>query len=89
MELQPRFFDGRENPTQYIMDFAEAFFKRGGFQINLNIIDLEALRDAIDHPEKPEYQNLIIKVTGYTTRFICLAKPFQVEFCGRNNYGEM
>ena len=89
VELQPRFFDGRENPTQYIMDFAEAFFKRGGFQINLNIIDLEALRDAIDHPEKPEYQNLIIKVTGYTSRFICLAKPFQKEFCARNNYSGM
>lgn len=86
VELQPRFFDGKENLADYVKLFTEAFFEKRGFQVNLNIIDLEKLKDAIDHPENPEYQNIIIKVTGYTTRFICLAKPFQVEFCGRTNY---
>lgn len=89
VELQPRFFDGQENISGYIQNFAETFFENGGFQVNLNIIDLEKLKDAIDHPENPEYQNIIIKVTGYTTRFICLAKPFQEEFCGRTNYNAM
>ena len=89
VELQPRFFDGREDLSGYIRSFAETFFEKGGFQVNLNIIDLEKLKDAIDHPENPEYQNIIIKVTGYTARFICLAKPFQVEFCGRTNYESM
>ena len=86
VELQPSFFDGRENMGDYIKHFAIAFFRKGAFQINLNIIDLEKLKDAIEHPDNPEYRNIIIKVTGYTTRFICLAKPFQVEFCERNNY---
>lgn len=89
VELQPRFFDGRENLADYVRVFTETFFEQRGFQMNLNIIDLEKLRDAIDHPENPEYQNIIIKVTGYTTRFICLAKPFQEEFCGRTNYEAM
>lgn len=89
VELQPRFFDGKENLSDYIRSFTEAFFAMNTFQINLNIIDLEKLKDAIDHPENPEYQNIIIKVTGYTTRFICLAKPFQIEFCGRTNYESM
>ena len=89
VELQPRFFDGKENLAGYIQEFTEAFFSMNTFQINLNIIDLNMLKDAIEHPEKPEYQNIIIKVTGYTTRFICLAKPFQIEFCGRNNYGSL
>ncbi|MGI5966138.1 MULTISPECIES: pyruvate formate lyase family protein [Anaerotruncus] len=89
IELQPKFFDGKENLSEYIKNFIEAYFSKNTFQVNLNIIDLEKLKDAIDHPENPEYQNIVIKVTGYTTRFICLAKPFQVEFCGRNNYGEM
>ena len=89
VEMQPRFFDGKENMAGYIQDMIIAFFKQGLFQVNLNIIDLEKLKDAIDHPENPDYQNIIIKVTGYTTRFICLAKPFQIEFCGRNNYGQM
>lgn len=89
VELQPKFFDGKENLSDYIREFAEVFFEKGGFQVNLNIIDLEKLKDAINHPENPEYQNIIIKVTGYTTRFICLAKPFQEEFVGRTNYGSL
>jgi pyruvate-formate lyase len=89
IELQPKFFDGKENMWQYIRDFSETFFRKGGFQINLNIMDLNALRDAIDHPEKPEYHNIIIKVTGYTTRFITLDKTFQKEFVGRTNYEGM
>lgn len=89
VELQPNFFDGRNNLADYVRDFTETFFGMNTFQINLNIIDLEKLKDAIDHPENPEYQNIIIKVTGYTTRFICLAKPFQIEFCGRNNYASL
>lgn len=86
VELQPKFFDGKENIGEYIKNFTEAFFARGAFQINLNIIDLEKLKDAIDDPNNPEYRNIIVKVTGYTTRFICMAKPFQIEFVGRNNY---
>jgi formate C-acetyltransferase len=89
VELQPRFFDGKENIGQYIRNFTEAFFDKGAFQINLNIIDLEKLKDAIDDPTNPEYRNIIVKVTGYTTRFICMAKPFQIEFVGRNNYESM
>lgn len=89
VELQPKFFDGKEKLSDYVKSFVESFFSMNTFQINLNIIDLEKLKDAIDHPEKPEYQNIIIKVTGYTTRFICLAKPFQIEFCGRNNYSAL
>lgn len=89
IELQPKFFDGKEHLAEYIENFVIAYLSQNTFQINLNIINLEALRDAIDHPENPAYRNLIIKVTGYTARFICLAKPFQEEFCGRNNYSSM
>lgn len=89
VELQPKFFDGKENVAEYIRDFIVSYFAQYTFQVNLNIVDLNKLRDAIDHPENPDYQNIIIKVTGYTTRFICLAKPFQEEFVGRNNYEAM
>ncbi len=86
IEMQPCFFDGMEDAAKYIKDFSEAFFLSGGIQINLNILNLEELKNAIEHPEKPEYQNIIIKVTGYTSRFIKLDKAFQKEFVGRNNY---
>ncbi len=58
----------------------------GGIQINLNIMDLKKLRDAMDHPENPEYQNIIVRVTGYASRFICLTRPYQQEFVERMNY---
>lgn len=86
VELQPRFFDGKEEIWKYVRDFSEVFFKKGGIQINLNIMDLKKLRDAMDHPENPEYQNIIVRVTGYASRFICLNRPYQKEFVERMNY---
>ena len=89
VELQPKFFDGKENVWEYIKNFSETFFRNGGTQINLNIMDLNALRKAIDNPDDPSYQNIIIKVTGYTARFVSLCKAFQEEFVGRVNYDKM
>ena len=89
VELQPKFFDGKENRWEYIKNFSETFFRDGGTQINLNIMDLNALEDAIEHPDDPQYQNIIIKVTGYTSRFVSLNKSFQTEFVGRCNYEGM
>ncbi len=86
VELQPRFFDGKEELWKYLRDFSDVFFRKGGIQINLNIMDLKKLRDAMDHPENPEYQNIIVRVTGYASRFICLTRPYQKEFVERMNY---
>jgi pyruvate-formate lyase len=86
VELQPRFFDGKEEIWKYVANFSDTFFKKGGIQINLNIMDLKKLRDAIDHPENPEYQNIIVRVTGYASRFICLSSVYQKEFVERMNY---
>lgn len=86
IELQPKFFDGKEDIWKYVRDFSEVFFRKGGVQINLNIMDLKKLRDAMDHPENPEYQNIIVRVTGYASRFICLNRVYQKEFIERMNY---
>ena len=86
VELQPRFFDGKDDVWTYVRNFSETFFRKGGIQINLNIMDLETLRDAMDHPEIPEYQNIIVRVTGYASRFICLSRDYQQEFVTRINY---
>jgi formate C-acetyltransferase len=86
IELQPKFFDGKEEIWKYIRDFSDVFFRKGDIQINLNIMDLKKLRDAMDHPENPEYQNIIVRVTGYASRFICLNRAYQQEFVERMNY---
>lgn len=89
VELQPKFFDGKNEIYKYVENFSKAYFKKNGVQINLNIMDLKKLEDAIEHPENPDYQNIIVKVTGYTSRFITLSKSFQKEFVGRTNYEDM
>ncbi len=86
IELQPRFFDGKDGIGGYVRAFSETFFAKGGIQINLNIMDLNKLRDAMIHPENPEYQNIIVRVTGYASRFICLPPHYQQEFVERMNY---
>ena len=86
IELQPKFFDGKDEIWTYVRDFSETFFKKGGIKINLNIMDLKKLRDAMDHPENPAYQNIIVRVTGYASRFICLSRVYQKEFVERLNY---
>ena len=52
----------------------------------MNIMDLNELRKAIGDPNNPEYRNIIIKITGYTSRFVTLSKKFQEEFVERVNY---
>ena len=90
VDLQPRFFDGcdgeKEKACEYINNFSSAYFKKGGMQINLHIMDLAKLADAIEHPENPEYQNIIVRVTGYAARFISLPRVYQEEFVSRINY---
>jgi len=83
LDMQPKFFDGKEDIWKYIRDFSSTFFKKGGMQINLNIMDVEKLCDAMEHPENKEYQNIVIRVTGYASRFISLNRSYQEEFIER------
>ena len=89
VDIQPRFFDGKEERNAYIRDFTTAFFQGGGQQINLHIMDLKKLEDAMDHPEKPEYRNLMVRVTGYCARFITMSREYQENFVSRMNYSSM
>lgn len=86
IELQPKFFDGEDNIGRFIENFSIAYMRKGGVQINLNVINLEDLKDAISFPEKPEYQDIVVKVTGYSAHFVLLDKEFQNEFVQRVNY---
>lgn len=83
VDIQPRFFDGNNDVSGYIRNFSEAFFRKGGIQVNLNVMDPEKLRDAMEHPEKPEYGDIVVRITGYASRFICLNRGYQEEFIER------
>ncbi len=89
IELQPKFFDGKDNIGDFIEKFSRTYMEQGGVQINLNVIDLAQLQDAIVHPDKPEYQDIVVKVTGYSAHFVLLDREFQKEFVARVNYREI
>ena len=89
IDLQPKFFDGKDEIWRYIYDFSSAYFKNGGMQINLHIMDLKKLEDAIENPDKAEYQNIIVRVTGYAARFVSLPRNYQKEFVSRMNFEAM
>lgn len=66
--------------------FVRTFFKLGGVQINLNIVSMEKLKQAMEHPELPEHQAIVVKVTGYSSHFLIMDRRFQEEFIQRVNY---
>ena len=69
--------------------FARTFFKLGGVQINLNIIAMEKLKRAMEQPELPEHQAIVVKVTGYSSHFLIMDRKLQEEFIQRVNYSAL
>lgn len=86
IELHPSFFCQDMKRGKFVAEFAKHFMDRGGVQINLNVIDLNVLKDAMEHPEKDEYKDIVVKVTGYSAHFIFMDRKFQEEFVKRVNY---
>jgi formate C-acetyltransferase len=86
IELEPSYFPEGARRSDLIEVFARTFFKLGGVQINLNIIAMEKLKQAMEHPERPEYQAIVVKVTGYSSHFLIMDRKFQEEFIQRVNY---
>jgi formate C-acetyltransferase len=89
IELEPSYFPDGIRRADLVEMFARTFFKIGGVQINLNIISLDRLRDAMEHPELPENQSIVVKVTGYSSHFVIMDRKFQEEFIQRVNYAAL
>ena len=89
IELHPSYFPQDADRGALVEQFARAFFQKGGVQINLNVFDLADLQDAYEHPEKTEYDNIVVKVTGYSSHFTSMDRKLQKEFIERVNYASL
>ena len=69
----------KKNLTQVL----DGYFAQGGHHLNVNVFGKEKLIDCMNHPEKEEYQNFTIRVSGYAVKFIDLTKEQQLDVIAR------
>lgn len=67
-----------------VKELLKIYFSSGGSQIMISVINQEELKDAMIHPEK--YPNLIVRVGGFSARFIDLSLLVQKEIVSRMVY---
>ena len=61
----------------------DGYFDQGAHHLNVNVFGTEKLIDATEHPERPEYANFTIRVSGYAVKFIDLTREQQLDVISR------
>lgn len=78
-----------EEQSKNLVNVMDGYFDRGAHHLNVNIFGVEKLKDAMEHPEKPEYANFTIRVSGYAVKFIDLTKEQQLDVISRTCHGNL
>ena len=72
-----------------LVNVMDGYFDQGAHHLNVNVFGKEMLLDAMEHPEKPEYANFTIRVSGYAVKFIDLTKEQQMDVISRPFHDRM
>ena len=78
--------DERVNNLVQVMD---GYFDQGAHHLNVNVFGKDKLIDAMEHPEKEEYANFTIRVSGYAVKFIDLTREQQLDVIARTCHASM
>ncbi len=72
-----------EEQTNNLVQIMDGYFDQGAHHLNVNVFGTEKLIDAMEHPEKEEYANFTIRVSGYAVKFIDLTREQQLDVISR------
>ena len=72
-----------EERINNLVNVMDGYFAQGAHHLNVNVFGVEKLIDAMEHPEKEEYANFTIRVSGYAVKFISLTKEQQLDVIAR------
>ena len=78
-----------EERIDQLVRVLDGYFTQGAHHLNVNVFDCAKLLDAVDHPEKEEYQNFTIRVSGYAVKFISLTREQQMDVIARTFHEAM
>lgn len=82
---------GHSDEERYnnLINVMDGYFSQGAHHLNVNVFGTEKLLDAMEHPEKEEYANFTIRVSGYAVKFIDLTREQQLDVIARTCHKSM
>ncbi|NLK23745.1 MAG: formate C-acetyltransferase [Clostridiales bacterium] len=79
----------KEEQVDKLVQVLDGYFDQGPHHLNVNVFGIEKLKDAMEHPEKEEYANFTIRVSGYAVKSIDLTREQQLDVISRTFHDRM